>query len=82
MESSQLCEGFKYIVPFNCFGLFSADKKQPPSESWWTRPELQHDRAAFEKRLVDEELRMVGSRFGGKGKPFNNDEIREHKRKK
>lgn len=50
---------------FNNFGVLST-KAAAPSSSWWALPELQHDRAAFEKRLVDEELRMVGSRFGGR----------------
>lgn len=53
---------------FNRFGVFGAGKSIPPSSSWWTEPELQHDRAAFEKRLVDEELRMIGSKFGGRGR--------------
>ncbi len=39
------------------------------TESWWTRPEMLRDRAAFQKRLVDEEFgRMSRSRFGGRGR--------------
>lgn len=50
---------------FNNFGVLST-KVAPPSSSWWADPELQGNREAFQKRLVDEELRMVGSRFGGR----------------
>ncbi len=49
---------------FNRFGVFGADKSRPPSSSWWTEPELQHNRIAFQQRLVTEELRMLGGKFG------------------
>lgn len=52
---------------FNKFGVLTT-KAAAPSNSWWADPELQQDRAAFEKRLVDEELRMMGGKFGGRGR--------------
>ncbi len=41
--------------------------KQENLTSWWTDPDVRNNRAAFQKRLVDEELaRMNGhQRFGG-----------------
>lgn len=41
-------------------------KVEPPAESWWATPECRTDRAAFQKRLDDERVRMNQSaRFGG-----------------
>ncbi len=35
-------------------------------ESWWTKPEYQNNREAFQKKLVDDAVeRMNRSRFGG-----------------
>lgn len=56
---------------FNRFGVFGAGKSIPPKDSWWAAPELQGNREAFQKRLVDEELRMIGSKFGGRGRTHN-----------
>lgn len=41
--------------------------EKKPLKSWWAEPSVQTDRAAFQKRLVTEELdRMAGAqRFGG-----------------
>lgn len=54
---------------FNKFGVLTT-KAPAPSSSWWADPKLQQDRAAFEKRLVDEELRMMGGggKFDGRGR--------------
>lgn len=52
---------------FNKFGVLST-KAAAPSCSWWADPTLQGNREAFQKRLVDEELRMIGSKFGGRGR--------------
>ncbi len=46
-------------------------KPDPPSCSWWTLPELQNNRPAFQQRLVTEELRMLGGKFGGRKQTHN-----------
>ncbi len=48
-------------------GALSVPKSKPAADSWWASPELQHDREAFQKKLVDEEIRMLGTRFGRMG---------------
>jgi hypothetical protein len=47
--------------------IVNIPKMKPPHESWWARPELQRDRLAFQRRLVDEELDRISgnARFGG-----------------
>lgn len=42
-------------------------KKAAPEKSWWTDPQVQANREAFQRQLVDAELeRMNGNRtFGG-----------------
>ena len=46
-------------------------KPIPPANSWWAEPALQHDRLAFQQRLVTEELRMLGGKFGGRKQTHN-----------
>jgi hypothetical protein len=55
---------------FNRFGVFDTNAA-PPATSWWADPNLQSDREAFQKRLVDEELRMLGGKFGKAGKMYD-----------
>lgn len=53
---------------FNNFGVLST-KAAAPSCSWWADPTLQGNREAFQKRLVDEELRMMSQgKFAGRGR--------------
>lgn len=41
-------------------------KKAPAVDSWWTRPAVKSDRTAFQRQLVDSEIRrMNGSEFSG-----------------
>ena len=42
-------------------------KTAPVRDSWWTRPELQADRLAFQRQLVSEELKRLNAseKFGG-----------------
>jgi hypothetical protein len=56
---------------FNRFGKFST-APDAPSSSWWATPELQGDRKAFEKRLVDEAIRMMNfGKFKGHAHMFD-----------
>ncbi len=52
---------------FNRFGVMTT-KAAPPAHSWWADPELQQNRELFQQRLVTEELRMLGGKFGGRGR--------------
>jgi len=65
----------------NKFGVLTT-KAAAPANSWWTEPALQQNRAAFQQRLVTEELRMLGGKFGGKGKMFDKgltEKMRHHR---
>ena len=56
---------------FNRFGVLST-KPDAPKDSWWTAPELQGNRSAFEKRLVDEAIRMMNfGKFSGTKQTHN-----------
>ena len=45
--------------------LTRPEPKSVITESWWTKPEMLANRAAFQEKLVDEYIRMNKSRFGG-----------------
>jgi hypothetical protein len=56
---------------FNRFGVLTT-KPDAPTKSWWADPKLQHDRKAFEARLVEEEIRMMNvGKFAGRGHMFD-----------
>ncbi len=58
-------------------GALGVPKQIAPKDSWWTDPKLQIDREAFQKRLVDEEFRMLGGKFGSRGAKTHDKGLKE-----